>query len=165
MLEPLSLAAGLSWGSGLRLYLTVLIAGVFGRAGFIHLPDTLSVLQSPWVIGAAALLTLTEFLADKIPAFDSLWDAVQQRMGELLPHALGMIQWVQDQFEEIPFDNDPEEIIQYAADRAQRRLGAIESARGMPVEQIDLDYSPEHLEETFGEEDAKAIAEIAASLP
>jgi hypothetical protein len=54
----------------------VLIAGVFGRAGFIHLPDTLSVLQSPWVIGAAAVLTLAEFLADKIPAFDSLWDAV-----------------------------------------------------------------------------------------
>ncbi|SIT40608.1 putative transmembrane protein [Paraburkholderia piptadeniae] len=76
MLEPLSLAAGLSWGSGLRLYLTVLIAGVFGRAGIIHLPDTLSVLQSPWVIGAAAILTLAEFLADKIPAFDSLWDAI-----------------------------------------------------------------------------------------
>ncbi|MPW19915.1 DUF4126 family protein [Paraburkholderia sp. CNPSo 3157] len=76
MLEPLSLAAGLSWGSGLRLYLTVLIAGVFGRTGIIHLPDTLSVLQSPWVIGAAAILTLAEFLADKIPAFDSLWDAI-----------------------------------------------------------------------------------------
>ncbi len=99
-----------------------------------------------------------------VAADDSLWDAVQQRMGELLPHALDMIQWVQDQFEEIPFDNDPQEIIQYAADRAQRRLGAIESARGMPVEQIDLDYSPEHLEETFGEEDAKAIAEAAAAV-
>jgi Domain of unknown function (DUF4126) len=76
MLEPLSLAAGLSWGSGLRLYLTVLLAGVFERLGFIHLPDTLSVLSSPWVIGVAAVLTVTEFLADKIPAFDSLWDAV-----------------------------------------------------------------------------------------
>ncbi len=90
--------------------------------------------------------------------------AVQQRMGELLPHALSMIQWVQDQFEEVPFDNDLEEIIQYAADRAQRRLGAIESARGMPMEQIDLDYSPEHLEDTFGKEDAKAIAEAAAAV-
>lgn len=96
-----------------------------------------------------------------IAADDSLWDAVQQRMGELLPHALGMIQWVQDQFEEPrPFDSDPQEFIDYAADRAQRRLGAIESARGVPVKQIDLDYSPEHLEETFGEEDAKAFAEI-----
>jgi len=76
MLEPLSLAAGLSWGSGLRLYLTVLIAGLFARFGIIHLPDTLSALSSPWVIGVAAALAITEFLADKIPAFDSLWDAV-----------------------------------------------------------------------------------------
>ncbi|GAB6848936.1 MULTISPECIES: DUF4126 domain-containing protein [Paraburkholderia] len=76
MLEPLSLAAGLAWGSGLRLYLTVLIAGVLERLGFIHLPDTLAVLASPWVLTAAAVLTIAEFLADKIPAFDSLWDAV-----------------------------------------------------------------------------------------
>jgi hypothetical protein len=76
MLEPLSLAAGLSWGSGLRLYLTVLIAGLFARFGIIHLPDTLSALSSPWVIGVAAALAIAEFLADKIPAFDSLWDAV-----------------------------------------------------------------------------------------
>jgi hypothetical protein len=76
MLEPLSLAAGLSWGSGLRLYLTVLIAGLLARFGVIHLPETLSVLSSPWVIGVAGTLTVAEFLADKIPAFDSLWDAI-----------------------------------------------------------------------------------------
>jgi Domain of unknown function (DUF4126) len=76
MLEPLSLAAGLSWGSGLRLYLTVLIAGLLARFGVIHLPETLSALSSSWVIGAAATLTIAEFLADKIPAFDSLWDAI-----------------------------------------------------------------------------------------
>jgi hypothetical protein len=76
MLEPLSLAAGLAWGSGLRLYLTVLLAGMAGRAGIVHLPETLSVLASPWVIGAAAILTAAEFLADKVPAFDSLWDAI-----------------------------------------------------------------------------------------
>ncbi len=44
--------------------------------GLIHLPDTLAVLGSPWVIGVAAVLAVVEFLADKIPAFDSLWDAV-----------------------------------------------------------------------------------------
>ncbi|RJQ87026.1 R2-like ligand-binding oxidase [Amycolatopsis panacis] len=98
-----------------------------------------------------------------VAADDSLWDAVQQRMGELLPSALGMIEWVNGQFEESPFDNDPQELLNYAADRAQRRLGAIESARGTPVEQIDLDYSPEQLEDTFGEEDEKALAEAAAA--
>jgi hypothetical protein len=76
MLEPLSLAAGLSWGSGLRLYLTVFMAGVMQRLGLIHLPDTLAILSSPWVIGVAAALTILEFLADKVPAFDSLWDAL-----------------------------------------------------------------------------------------
>jgi ribonucleoside-diphosphate reductase beta chain len=99
-----------------------------------------------------------------VAADDSLWGVVHERMGELLPHALGMIQWVQDQFEEPrPFGNDPQEFIDYAADRAQRRLGAIESARGAAVEKIDLDYSPEQLEETFGAEDAKAFAEAAAA--
>ncbi|MFD8496537.1 R2-like ligand-binding oxidase [Amycolatopsis sp. NPDC059657] len=96
-----------------------------------------------------------------VAADDSMWEAVHQRMGELLPIALAMIQWTDDQFDQQPFDNDAQELIQYAADRAQRRLGAIESARGMPVEKIDLDYSPEHLEETFGEEDARAFAEAA----
>src|SRR5260370_40448295 len=76
MLEALSLAAGLSWASGLRLCLTVLVAGLFERLGLVHLPDTLSVLGSPWVIGAAAALAVVEFFADKIPAFDSLWDAI-----------------------------------------------------------------------------------------
>ncbi|WP_153102162.1 DUF4126 domain-containing protein [Paraburkholderia hayleyella] len=76
MLESLSLAAGLSWGSGLRLYLTVLLAGGLERLGWIHLPDTLSVLGSPWVMGTAAVLGAIEFFADKIPALDSFWDAI-----------------------------------------------------------------------------------------
>jgi ribonucleoside-diphosphate reductase beta chain len=73
-----------------------------------------------------------------------------------------MIQWVQAQFEEPPFQRDPQEMVTYAADRAQRRLGAIASARGVPVEQIDLDYSPERLEDAFGAEDAEAFAEARA---
>ncbi|WP_007024951.1 R2-like ligand-binding oxidase [Saccharomonospora iraqiensis] len=97
-----------------------------------------------------------------VAADDSLWEVVQQRMGELLPHALGMIEWVNEQFDEQPFDVDNQEFVQYAADRAQRRLGAIESARGADVAEIDLDYSPEQLEETFNREDEKAFAEAAA---
>lgn len=96
-----------------------------------------------------------------VAADDSNWDVVQQRMGELLPLALGMIQWVNDQFEEQPFGLDPDEFVSYAADRAQRRLGAIESARGRPVEEIDLDYSPEVLEDKFGAEDAAVLTSLA----
>ncbi|WP_019814588.1 R2-like ligand-binding oxidase [Saccharomonospora saliphila] len=98
-----------------------------------------------------------------VAADDGLWEVVQQRMGELLPHALGMIEWVNQQFDEPPFGIDNQEFVQYAADRAQRRLGAIESARGADVAEIDLDYSPEHLEETFGREDQKAFAEAAGT--
>jgi ribonucleoside-diphosphate reductase beta chain len=97
-----------------------------------------------------------------VAADDKNWDIVQQRMVELLPSALSAIQWVYEQFDTMPFDMKAEEFIAYAAERAQRRLGAIESARGMPVEQIDLDYSPEVLEETFNREDA---ATFAALLP
>jgi uncharacterized membrane protein len=80
MPEPLSaaaLAGGLSWASGLRLYMTLFIAGWFGRAGWIDLPPALHILQSPWVIGLTALLAIVEFLADKVPGVDSAWDAIQ----------------------------------------------------------------------------------------
>jgi hypothetical protein len=80
MADPLSLAAlagGLSWASGLRLYMTLFIAGWFGRLDWIDLPQTLQVLESPWVILVTGLLTGIEFLADKIPGVDSAWDTVQ----------------------------------------------------------------------------------------
>ncbi|MFE0748771.1 R2-like ligand-binding oxidase [Gordonia sp. NPDC058843] len=89
-----------------------------------------------------------------VAADDTLWDAVGERMNELLPLALGMIEWVNQQFEVQPFGLDNDEFLAYAADRAQRRLSAIESARGRPVAEIDLDYSPEVLEDQFGEDDA-----------
>ena len=92
-----------------------------------------------------------------VAADDSLWDAVTERMGELLPMALGMISWVNEQFDEPPFGIDNGEFLSYAADRAQRRLSAIESARGRPVEEIDLDYSPATLEDTFGDEDRASL--------
>lgn len=93
-----------------------------------------------------------------VAADDALWDVVTTRMGELMPLALGMITWVNEQFDEMPFGFDNDEFVTYAADRAQRRLGAIESARGRPVAEIDLDYTPAVLEDTFGEEDAAAMA-------
>jgi hypothetical protein len=76
MVETAALAAGLSWASGMRLHLAVLMAGLLARAGLLELPASLQVLQSPWVIGVAATLAAAEFVADKVPVFDSLWDAV-----------------------------------------------------------------------------------------
>ena len=89
-----------------------------------------------------------------VAADDSLWATVGERMDELLPLALGMIDWVNQQFDEQPFGLDNDEFLTYAADRAQRRLSAIESARGRSVADIDVDYSPEVLEDAMGEDDA-----------
>ncbi|WP_430387247.1 DUF4126 domain-containing protein [Dyella sp. 20L07] len=75
-LQNIALAGGLSWASGFRLYATVFIAGLLGRLGYVHLPEGLHVLTDTWVLGIAAVLAIGEFLADKVPAFDSVWDAI-----------------------------------------------------------------------------------------
>ena len=80
MVETLSataLAGGLSWASGLRLYMTLFMAGAMARAGWLELPSALQVLESPWVLGVTGVLLVVEFLADKIPGLDSAWDAIQ----------------------------------------------------------------------------------------
>jgi len=71
-----ALAAALGWASGLRLYAVVFITGAIGWLGWVTLPAGLSLLQHPVVLGASFLMFLMEFVADKIPGLDSLWDAV-----------------------------------------------------------------------------------------
>ncbi|MDN3922597.1 DUF4126 domain-containing protein [Roseateles violae] len=71
-----ALAAALGWASGMRLYATVLIVGLGGRLGWLPLPAGLEVLTHGGVLIAAGVLAAVEFLADKIPAVDSLWDMV-----------------------------------------------------------------------------------------
>lgn len=72
----LALAAGLGWASGLRLYTTLFVAGLAGHLGWVVLPPGLHLLQHPWVLGAAGIMLLVEFFADKIPLLDSVWDTV-----------------------------------------------------------------------------------------
>lgn len=75
-LHEVALAAGLAWASGIRLYATLLIAGAAAHFGWLELPPALTVLAHPAVMGAAGAMALGEFVADKVPAFDSVWDAV-----------------------------------------------------------------------------------------
>lgn len=77
MIQTIALSAGLAWASGLRLYLVVFLAGMLSYFGYLQLPATLSVLQNPLVIGVAGVMAFAELIADKIPAFDSLWDSFQ----------------------------------------------------------------------------------------
>lgn len=76
IVNSIAVAAGLAWASGLRLYAVLFLAGLLGRLGYVSLPDALTVLQHPAVIGASGLMFLVEFLADKIPALDSVWDGI-----------------------------------------------------------------------------------------
>jgi hypothetical protein len=72
----LAVAAALGWASGLRFYAVVFVTGLAGYLGWVNLPAGLQPLQSPLVLGASGFMLLVEFLADKIPALDSLWDIV-----------------------------------------------------------------------------------------
>ena len=75
-LQTFALASLLAWGSGLRLYLVVCAIGLAGHFGYVDLPSGLQILQHPWVIGSAGFMLAMEFLVDKIPGLDSVWDAV-----------------------------------------------------------------------------------------
>jgi hypothetical protein len=74
--DLLGLLIATSFAAGLNVYATVATLGVLGRAGAITLPASLQVLASWYVIAAAVALFAVEFFADKIPAFDLLWNAL-----------------------------------------------------------------------------------------
>ena len=75
-LQTLGLALGAGFSSGLNLYATIATLGLLQRYGVIHLPASLQVLSHPWILGIALALYAIEFLADKIPYVDTIWDAV-----------------------------------------------------------------------------------------
>lgn len=75
-LSTLAFAMGSAWLSGINLYATVLTLGLLERFHFAHLPGDLTYLGHTWVLATAGALYVIEFIADKIPALDSAWDAV-----------------------------------------------------------------------------------------
>ena len=76
LLELAGLAAGASFASGLNLYATVAVLGLLHRYEFVTLPASLEVLANPLVLVVASALYLVEFVADKIPYVDNVWDVV-----------------------------------------------------------------------------------------
>jgi hypothetical protein len=75
--QLIALAAVLGFASGIRLYAVLLVVGLVGYAGWVELPPGLAILQHPWVLGSAGAMFLVEFVADKIPGVDTVWDAIQ----------------------------------------------------------------------------------------
>ena len=76
-LELTALLVVASFSSGLNAYATVAMLGILSRIGVLVLPPTLHPVTNPYVIAACATLFLVEFVADKIPIFDLLWNALQ----------------------------------------------------------------------------------------
>lgn len=74
LIATLALTMGASWASGINLYAALLMLGLGTATGNITLPDELAILANPFVIGAAGIMYLIEFSADKIPGLDSVWD-------------------------------------------------------------------------------------------
>lgn len=67
---------GFSVAAGVNLYATLAIIGLSARYGWVELPEQFKVFDNNWVIGAALVLFVVEFIADKIPWVDSLWDGL-----------------------------------------------------------------------------------------
>lgn len=84
------LVAGSGWASGVNLYLVVALLGGAGRFGLLDVPE---VLTRTDVLTVAIVLFLVEFVADKIPLLDSLWDlahtVIRPIGAALIGYALG----------------------------------------------------------------------------
>ncbi|MFN2455117.1 MAG: DUF4126 domain-containing protein [Pyrinomonadaceae bacterium] len=76
LIQILGLALGSAWTSGINLYATVATLGLLEHYKLAELPGSLHVLSNPFVIGIALFLYCIEFVADKIPYVDTVWDAV-----------------------------------------------------------------------------------------
>jgi hypothetical protein len=75
-ISTLAISLGGSWVSGINLYAAVATLGLLGRFAHLKLPGELDVLTNWWVIGVALFMFVVEFIADKVPVVDSVWDVI-----------------------------------------------------------------------------------------
>jgi hypothetical protein len=66
----------LAFASGLNLYATVAVLGLCEHYHLVDLPEQFRAFDHPAIIGIALVMYLVEFVADKVPWFDSIWDAI-----------------------------------------------------------------------------------------
>ena len=104
ILVTLGRTLGFSLAAGVNLYATVAVLGLAARYGWVQLPEQFQLFNHPWVIGIAGALYVVEFIADKIPWVDSIWDSVHTvirpiggaliavaALGEASPVTMGLI--------------------------------------------------------------------------
>jgi hypothetical protein len=71
-----ALLVAVSFAAGLNVYATIATLGLLARAGLLPLPPQLHLLESWWIVAASVTLFAIEFFADKVPAFDLIWNAL-----------------------------------------------------------------------------------------
>jgi hypothetical protein len=76
LLIALGRTLGFSFAAGVNLYATVAILGLASRYHWVDLPPQFAVFDNNFVIGVAIVLYIVEFIADKVPWVDTLWDSV-----------------------------------------------------------------------------------------
>jgi hypothetical protein len=76
ILAALGKALPFAFASGINLYATIAVLGLCSRFNLVALPEQFQVFAHPAVIGAALSLYVVEFVADKVPWVDSIWDAI-----------------------------------------------------------------------------------------
>ena len=74
--ELVAMLVGTSFAAGLNVYATVATLGLLARFDLLPLPDSLHLLENWWIIAASIVLFVIEFFADKVPAFDLIWNAL-----------------------------------------------------------------------------------------
>ena len=74
--SSLGFVLGTAFAAGLNVYATVATLGLLHRFGTITLPESLQPLAHPLILGIALLFYVVEFVADKIPAVDHVWDVI-----------------------------------------------------------------------------------------
>lgn len=88
MIDTIGLLAGSGWAAGLNLYLVTFLLGLGGRLDWLDVP---SVLARTDVMIVAGILYAVEFLADKVPYLDNIWDAVHTVVRPVGAAALGYV--------------------------------------------------------------------------
>lgn len=87
-MDTLPLAVANGWGCGISCYAVVLITGLVGRSGAADTPEAL---QRTDVLVVAGILLAIEFVADKVPYVDSVWDSVHTVVRPAVGAAVGAL--------------------------------------------------------------------------
>ena len=89
MISSIGVLLGSSWASGVNLYMSVAGLGIAHRMNWLELPGDMEIISHPLIIGVAGALYLVEFVADKIPYVDSIWDSVHTFIRPVASAVLG----------------------------------------------------------------------------